>query len=121
MSANIEIRENGLILYYHLSDPLTTDDLNKLIDFGMAHLDQSPHTVYSIVNASDLNRLPINLVRYRDLSVWRHRHIGCVFIIGANPFVRSIGEMLFKLSHFEHVCFCDTEEEAFTVICQMTA
>ena len=114
MPITLELREDKRVLYAVVADPLSAEDLNNSIVEQTPIYDNAQGKLHQFVNVSGVTRLPSGILGIRrDSPIFQHRNSGQLIIVGAHGFVRSVGEVLMKIAHFESVKFFGDETEAW--------
>ena len=117
MPVTAELREQGHVWYYVITDPWETSDLISFYKQDFAHRETVNHTVHLVMNVSAMHSVPINLLRARNNApAWSHRTSGQLVMVGAHSFAKSIAEMIFKLAHYEKAKFFNSEAEGWDYI-----
>lgn len=121
MPTRIELQEGGRIVYCVLADGLTTRQIDELVEMDFAYLEQASQPIYHLVDVSEIQMLPVGMIRYSEAPTFNHRNMGGVVIVGANRFVRMIAQIVFKLAGYDKIAFASTEEEGLDVIHHLIA
>ncbi len=112
-----DIRENGWVIYLLLTDPWTVEEMWPYVEMNRLHREQCMHPVHSFYNLIGNRRLPPNVLRLRHGSPdLVHPRSGQVILIGANPTVGSVIEVIFRLARFNRFKFFSTEEEGWAYL-----
>ena len=114
MPITMDIRENGWVLYLVLTDPWTVEEMWHFVEENRRYRDQCPHTVHVCYNLHDNKYLPPNVLRlsHGAPDVY-HPRSGQVVLVGANPTVRSIIEIIFRLVRYDKFKFFSNEQDAW--------
>lgn len=117
MPVETELRENGQVIYFKISDPWTLDDLFKGFAQSTAQRDsvraQDPtRRVHSLVDLTLTKQAPPNVLKGRKLPGLTHPTRGEIVFAVKDAFPRSIGETMLKLMHADGHFF-DTLDEAW--------
>jgi hypothetical protein len=119
MSVTMEIREEGHVAYYVLSEPWKTQDLTALYAQDIAHRDTTIFLVHTFMDVSRIKQIPIDIIgARRGAPAFIHPKSGQLVMTGANTFARRTAEMIFRLAHYERAKFFKTEEEGWAYIRQ---
>jgi len=120
MPITMQLRENGHVAHYVLTDPWETADLVRLYPQGLAYRKSVPYPVHTLMDISAVQRVPSNiLAARRGAPAFVYPNSGEVVMVGAHGFPQKIAEMIFKLAHYERVRFFDTEIEGWNYLRQV--
>src|SRR5258708_7797553 len=120
MPVTMEIRENGHVAYYVLTDPWETSDLTALYPQDIQYRNSVKHLVHTVMNISKVVRVPRNILRARSgAPAFIHPNSGQLVMIGAQAFPKLMAETIFRLAHYERAKFFDTKEEGGAYIRQI--
>jgi hypothetical protein len=119
MPVTLDIRENGRVSYYVISDPWTTSELMALYPQDSDHRNSVSYVVHSIMNVSGIKRLPTDVIRARQNAPGLKPNSGQLVMVGANAFARRTAETIFRLAHYNRARFFDTEEQAWSYLRRM--
>ena len=117
MPVTFDIRENGYVAYYVLSDPWQTADLTSLYHKDLAFRDTVNHQVHTFMDVTNVHRIPPNIMRAREHApAFIHRNSGQLIMTGAHMFPKTIAEMIFRLARYERAKFFETEAEGWDYV-----
>ena len=114
MPIAIELREDHHVIYTKITDPVSVDDFDNATLIMTPLYDNALGKVHQLVNAREMRRVPQGIMRIRtNTPILNHRNRGQLVMVGANTFLRSIAEIMFKLVQFDSVKFFSTDDEAW--------
>jgi hypothetical protein len=115
----MEIRENGHVAYYRLTDPWETSDLTALYPQDIRFRDSVNHLVHTFMNVSSVRRVPSNVMRARlGAPAFIHPNSGQLIMVGAQSFPKTVAQTIFRVAHYDRAKFFDTEEEGWNYLRQ---
>src|SRR5258707_5048899 len=127
MPVNVEVRENGRVIYFEIADPWTLEEMLAGFGKSAAMRDQlyskNPEAaIHSFIDVHLVkNPPPLGSLRARQSPGLTHASRGEFVVFGANTLTRSLIEMMLKLAHFDKGRFVDDEAEAWAYIRQLIA
>jgi len=113
-----EIRENGYVIFYVMTDPWTLPEMLNLFAAETVYRDQVGHQVHTLVDLTETHTAPASGLigmRHKAPSLV-HPTAGQFVVIGANTFMHMVGQTIFNLLGFDKGKFVNTEEEAWTYL-----
>jgi hypothetical protein len=118
MPITYEIRENGYVIFYVMTDPWTVADLLNNFAAETVYRDQAGHQVHTLVDLRLVHTAPTSgLIGVRNkVPSLVHPTAGQFVVIGANIFMHMVGQTIFNLLAFDKGKFVNTEEEAWTFL-----
>ena len=117
MPIALDFREDGHVIYARMSDPLTGQDLTNAFTAQIPYYNNAAFQVHQIINVEGLKKFPTGIFAVRRASpALNHPNRGLALVVGANPFVRSITESIFRLAHYEGIQFLKTDDEAWDFV-----
>ena len=117
MPITIELREDNHVIYTKISDPVAIADFDHATAVFTPIYDKAPGKIHHVVNTSEMRRVPSGLLRIRmNTPILQHPNRGQLALVGTNSFLRSIGELMFRLTHFETGRFFTTDDEAWAYL-----
>lgn len=122
MPITMEIRENGYVAYYVMSDPWVTNDLTSLYPQDIQFRDSVNHLVHTFMDVSQVRRIPPDVIRARiNAPAFIHRNSGHLIMIGAKSLPKIAAETIFRIARYERAKFFDTEEQGWAFTRQLIA
>jgi hypothetical protein len=119
MAVSMEIRENGQVAYYVLTDPWETNNLTDLYPQDIRYRDSVNCVVHTFMNVGGVQHVPSNIIRARlGAPAFIHPNSGQLVMVGAKIFPKTVAETIFRIAHYERARFFDTEEEGWHYIRQ---
>ena len=119
MPVHLHLSDNRRYLIYEISEPLTMDELIKAYEQEREYRDALPYTVHSIVDMSQLRRIPANWLTAKAGPGLKHPRSGEMLIVGVSVGIRMIMDMLFKITGYKRMRFFTTRAEADTYMAQL--
>src|SRR3954466_7654450 len=100
MPVTRELRNDGRVSYYVLTDTWVAADLSGLYPADNKYRDTAPFKVHTVMNLSATRNVPHNVISVRqNAPAFTHPNSGQLVMIGAHSFVRTMAEMIFRLAH----------------------
>src|SRR5260221_9499444 len=122
MPITLELREDNHVLYGVLVDPLSALDMNNSVVEQIPIYDSAVGKLHQLANVKGVTRLPSGILGIRRGSpVFNHPNRGQLVLVGAQGFVRNIGEVLMKIARFDSVKFFDAEPEGWEYLRKVIA
>lgn len=115
MPATMEIREDGHVLHFIFSAPLTAQELMDVMAKDAEYRNSVPFKVHAVINAEHTD-FPPSVLRARSSPSIVHPRHGFCAIVGSIALVRTIADTIFKLTHNDQFKFFATENDAWTFI-----
>ncbi len=120
MPVTFEVRENGRVACYVVSDPWVTNDLTSLYPQDAAHRDSVNFPVHTFMDLTGVNKIPVDVIHARqDAPAFIHANSGQFVVVGANALARRTVETIFRLGHFERARFFDKATEGWNYLRRM--
>lgn len=104
--------ENGRILRYGLSDPLTLQDIFDQMSLDRTARANAIPPTHTLIVAHQLENPPPGIVQLLDASTLIEAADGHIAVVTTSLVIRSYAEMLAKLAKLDRLRFFDTEAEA---------
>src|SRR4051812_44914277 len=106
MPVTMELRNDGHVAYYELTDPWIAPDLTSLYPADIHYRDSVPFPVHTVMNVTNAHKVPHNVISVRqNAPAFTHHNTGQLVMIGAHSFVRTMAEMIFRLAHYQRAKF----------------
>ncbi len=121
MPAKVEIRENGYVIFTTYKDPWGVSDMEDEYRAVRAHRDSVDHVVHVLLDVSQAHSVPPGLMRARQNPNLTHPTKGYIAIVGASSLLKTMGEVILRLSHNKEAGFFKTEEDAWTFLRRLLA
>ena len=112
MSVSIQLSDDQSHLIYKLEDPLQVNELMKAYDTEKEIRDSMPHTLHSIVDMSNFHRIPRNWLIAKAGPGLTHPRSGFMLIVGITQGLKTMVQIIFKITKYERIQFFETREEA---------
>ena len=117
MPVLFELRENGRVAYYRITDPWTTHDLMAHYPADNAHRSSVNHTVHTLMDFSGMRTVPINILLARNNApAFSHPNNGILILAGTRPMAKSFAELIFRMANFRKGRFLGTVDEGWAFI-----
>ena len=122
MPVSMEIRENGHVIYFLVTDPWQVSELAPLYAEENSYRDTVNFKVHTFLNFSQVNHIPTQIMSAkRGAPDPTHPSSGVIILVGAKSFVKIMLEVILRLTHFERVRLFDTEAEGWAFTRQIIA
>jgi len=119
MPIKFEIRENGHVIYALGCDPISLADYEANVQYDIAHRDSVPFRVHSLINLSQVHKMPNGVLSIRNSPSFRHPRAGSIAMVGTNTMLHLFAETLMRLANFPPPKFFKTEDEAWDYLHQI--
>lgn len=116
MPASIELSENNRVLVCVISDPLTIEELDELMEQAKVYFDDSPRTLHTLVDGTALSNVPNGVLRYRTSAFVIHPRSGYVVMATTSVLARNLMQMILRLANIDKGRFFATLEEGWKFI-----
>src|SRR5258708_2217989 len=118
MPVTTTLIEDGRIFVVIIVDPWTVAELAKGEEVDKATRDASPFAkVHCLIDMREARKMPPGaILTGRRTPSMNHRTAGHITIVGANSFVRTIAETVFKMAHYSRLKFSTTYEEGLNFL-----
>jgi hypothetical protein len=114
MPVTAELRENGHVWYYVITDPWQAKDLIALYPLDFEHRNTVDHKVHTFMNVSGMNFLPPGLLSAGNKApAWSHPTSGQLVMVGAHKIARKVAETIFKVANYDRAKFFANEDEGW--------
>src|SRR5262249_23707030 len=121
MPVKLELTENNRVLHVTFTDPWDIDDMTQLFAEDAAARNRFSYRIHTLVDMSASLRLPSGALRARYSPSVTHARRGHMALVVGSPLFKSVGEMVFRLAHFQDMKFCDTTDEAWAYLRNLIA
>jgi len=112
MPVDIHLSEDQTHLVYHMSDPLTMEQLFTAYHQEKEYRDTVPHVLHSIIDMSQLKRIPPNWLFAKAGPGLTHPRSGEMLFVGVSVGIKMILQTILKIVRYERIRFFDTRAEA---------
>ena len=112
MPVEIKFDESQQFIVYTLSDPVTIADLYAAYKEEKIFRDTVDHTVHSIVDMSDVKRIPANWLTAKSGPGLTHPHSGQMLFVGLSTGLGIIVKTILKIMRYEKMQVFNTRKEA---------
>ena len=121
MPIQLDLQENGRVLYVKVTDPFTAQDFNTSIKEQLPYYDNATNVLHQLINFSQVKKLPRNILAISNsIPAVVHPNRGHLVVIGANPFMQTMGEII-RVMSVNVIKFVATDEEALDYIHKVIA
>ncbi|HLY26173.1 MAG TPA: hypothetical protein VKQ72_07525 [Aggregatilineales bacterium] len=121
MSITLESREDGWVVFYTLSTPISFQELSHLQQKDLAIRNAANHTVHELIDATRLTMIPEHPLRAWTFPSLNHPRAGFVVVVGGNAFVRMASQDIHQLAHLKVPVFVDRLEEGWAYLRKLIA
>ena len=112
MPVLIQFSDDKRYIIYTISEPLEMNDLMRAYEQERAFRDSVFHPVHSIVDMSDMSRIPPNWLTARAGPGLTHPRSGDMLFVGISRGLQIILNTIFRIARYKKMHFFDTREEA---------
>ena len=113
MPVTFDIREDGFVAYYTVTDPWTTDEFIAHYPEDIRFRSAATHPVHWVLDFQGTTGMPPGILRARNNSpLLKYPKSGHFYIIGAALYVRAIAETILRLVGKREAHFYNTFDEA---------
>lgn len=120
MPVHLHLSPDKRYLIYEITDPLNMDDLIKAYKAEKDHRDELPYTVHSIVDMSQIKRIPMNWLVAKAGPGLTHPRSGEILFVGLAGGIKIIVETILRLVKYKRMKFFNTRQEAETYMRELT-
>jgi hypothetical protein len=116
----VKLSENRRYLVYELADPLDIKDLLEAYRKEREFRDEIPHTMHSIVDMSEVKRIPPNWLVAKAGPGLTHPRSGEMAFVGISMGLKIVVETILKIMQYKRMKFFKTREEAEAYMQKLT-
>jgi hypothetical protein len=122
MPVTVKFLEGEHVFYMKIEDPWTMDHIATAFDEAVPHFDKATFKVHTLANVTSTRNLPPGVLSIRQGNpTLVHPNRGHAAVVGANNFVKSIGDAVTRIARFKSVQFFNTEEDAWAYLRKLIA
>lgn len=121
MPVDIQFSENKRYIVYSFTDPLDMPGLFEAYKKEKEYRDSVPYTVHSIVDMSQLKRIPPNWLTAKAGPGLTHPRSGEMLFVGLSVGLKVLLRTILRIMRYDRVHFFDTREEADAHMAQLVA
>ena len=122
MPITAEFSEQGHVFWLKITDPWTMHEIAAVFHDAMPHFDAATYKIHTLANVTETKSLPSGVLSIRQGNpTLIHPNRGHAVVVGANSFVKSIGDVVTRIAKFKSVQFHNTEEQAWAYLRQLIA
>lgn len=114
MPVDVQLHESQRYLIYKMVDPVNMEQLMAAYRQEKIYRDSVEHTVHSIVDMSQMKRIPPNWLLAKAGPGLTHPRSGEMLFVGVSVGVKMILQTILKIVRYQRIRFFDTREEADT-------
>lgn len=112
MPVNIQFSEDRRYIIYTIDDPVKIEDLLESYETEREYRDSVDYVVHSIVDMSDIKRIPPNWLTAKAGPGLTHPRSGEMVLVGISRGLRIIINTIFRITRYNKMKFFDTRAEA---------
>lgn len=112
MPVNVRLSENQYYLIYEFEEPLNIQELMKAYKEEKQLRDSLPYTLHSLVDMSDMKRIPPNWLVAKTGPGLTHPRSGRMLFVGISHGMRIIIQTILKITRYDRMQFFASREEA---------
>ncbi|MEP7285537.1 MAG: hypothetical protein ABI947_07195 [Chloroflexota bacterium] len=117
MPVTFDLREDGHVAYYTVTDPWTKDEFVAHYPLDIAHRTSVKYPVHWVLDFQGTGTMPPGILRARDNSpLLLYPKTGDFLIVGGSYFVRTIAETILRLLRFNNGHFFRNDTEAWVYL-----
>jgi hypothetical protein len=116
LPATVELREDGHVIYFMVTEPWTLDDLIAVNQKAAIWVEYADHTVHLLGNAERIEQMPDGIMSIHRVAPVSHPNSGYVAIVGASALVKSFTIDVLRLANFSRLKFFDEEDSAWAFL-----
>jgi len=120
MPVSVQLSDDQSHLIYELQDPMKIDDLMEAYDIEKKVRDSIPYTLHSIVDMTQVRRIPRNWLTAKAGPGLTHPRSGYMMIVGISSGLKTIVGIIFKITKYNRIQFFETRDEAETYMTDIT-
>lgn len=121
MPVTMELRENGRVLYWVITDPWKVKDLIPLVRETRRLFDSARHKIHSLTNDIHTRQIPAGVLRLREVGPWSHPASGQLAVVGLPALGTALLDVIAPVTCFDRAKYFNTEEEAWAYLRQAIA
>lgn len=112
MPVNIEFSSDKRYIVYTITDPMNMTELMNAYAQERTFRDSVPYTLHSIVDMSQIKRIPPNWLTAKAGPGLTHPRSGFMLFVGLSMGFKMILQTIMKIMRYEKIHFFDTRTEA---------
>src|SRR5689334_9776635 len=112
MPVEVRLTDDQTHLVYEMIDPVNMEQLLKAYDQEKIYRDSVPDTVHSIVDMSQMKRIPPNWLIAKAGPGLTHPRSGEMLFVGVSVGLKMILGTILKIVRYERIRFFDTRKDA---------
>lgn len=114
MPVHLRMSDDQKYLIYEITDPLSMNDLLEAYKQEKTYRDATPYTLHSIVDMSQVRRIPPNWLVAKAGPGLTHPRSGEILFVGISYGLKIIVETILKITKYRRIKFFVTRAEADT-------
>ncbi len=119
MPVHLQLSDSQRYLIYEISEPFVLDELMQAYEQERQYRDSLPHTVHSIVDMSQLKRIPANWLTAKAGPGLKHPRSGEILFVGVSVGIQMIVDVVFRITGNKRMKFFNTRAEADAYMAQL--
>src|SRR5258708_35363520 len=109
MPITVEFAEGGHVFLMKITDPWTMQEMTSVFQDATPIFDKATYKVHTLANVTSTKNLPSGVLTIRQGNpTLIHPNRGHAAVVGANSFVKSIGDVVTRIARFKSVQFFNT-------------
>ncbi len=113
MPIQTEIRSDGTVIVFNVTDPIQLEEVLEHMREVEPYFDQASAAVHTVINLVRVRQLPLGIIGTRSYAGYSHPNAGKIIIIGADTLVRTLANVIVKLTNNRNIAFFETEQQAW--------
>ena len=119
MTVNVHLSENKHYLIYDMAEPVTIEELYNAYAQERTLRDEIPHTLHSIVDFSNIRRIPPNWLTAKSGPGFSHPRSGQIVLVGLSTGLQLVMQTITQIVKYQKITSIKTREEAIRYLDEM--
>ncbi|MCC6613333.1 MAG: hypothetical protein IT320_07625 [Anaerolineae bacterium] len=121
MPVDIEFTHDQHVLVYQISDPFEIEELLEAYKKEKDFRDSTPNTVHSIVDLSQVTKIPKNWLTAKAGPGFSHPRSGTMILVGLTPGLKLLVQVILRIMKYSRLKYFDTRAEAEAYLADLLA
>lgn len=121
MPVHVQLSQDKRYLIYEIAEPLNMDDMMRAYQDERHMRDSLPYVIHSIVDISQVKRIPINWLTAKAGPGLTHPRSGEMVFVGLSLGIKTIVETVLRIANYRRMKFFGTRAEAETYMKELVA
>ncbi len=119
MPVTVQLSDDQYHLIYELKDPLQINELMDAYDREKEMRDSISHTLHSLVDMSQVHRIPRNWLVAKAGPGLTHPRSGSMVIVGISSGLKTLVQIILKITKYDRIQFFESREDAETYMADL--